>query len=162
MKYCVGRRNWNIPKHLARFTFERLNNPNRLKVQVFPPDPSIETPFFTATLQPFTWTPAFPFSTKVPPYLGLNLTLTQPPLPASGEEGEEEIAGTDQWLRSYPFVECKRTRACWVNVEQPGDGGDDDRVVGWWPKVKPMKVGLWMENAILKMGVADVLPISTL
>jgi hypothetical protein len=152
----IGRRNWNIPKHPARFTFEHLNNPKRLKVQVFPPDTSIEIPFFTATLQPFTWTPSFTFSSKVGPYLGMNTTLTQPPVPASEKEGEEEIAGTNEWLRSYPVMTCKRAQACWVDVQRQSD---DEHVVGWWPKVKPLKIGLWMENSILKIGVSEVVPL---
>jgi hypothetical protein len=151
----VGRRNWGIPKHLARFSFERLANPHCLKVQVFPPHPSIETPFFTTTLQPFTWIPPFSFASKIAPYLGYDLHLTQPPLPASDKPGEEEICGTDKWMKTLPIVVCKKAKGCWVSVQQPIEG--DDKSIRWWPKVEPFKMGLWLEGTDLTFGEPEVL-----
>ena len=152
----VGRRNWNIPKHLARFVFSNLSNPPRLRVQVFPPDPAITIPFFTATFQPFRWAPSFPFSSKVSPYLGLNVTLVQPPLPASEKAGQEEICGTERWARMLPLIECKSARLTWVDVEQPdGESEEEVSVAKWCPKIKPMKVGLSMEGASLDFPVAE-------
>jgi len=152
-----GRRNWNIPKHLARFTFSRLSDPPRIKFQAFPPDPAATIPFFSATVQPFRWAPSFPYSTKLSPYMGLDVALTQPPLPASGKDGEEELCGTDKWARSVPLVECKRTQLAWVEVEQPeGEGEEERAAASWWPKIKPWKVGMCLENASLGFPVPEV------
>ena len=76
-----GRHNWNIPKHLARFTFSSpAGTPGPLTLAVYAPDPSAKTPFFSATLTPFRWLPAIPLSTR---FLPLSTTLAQPPVPAA-------------------------------------------------------------------------------
>lgn len=150
-----GRRNWNIPKHLARFTFSNLSNPPRLKCQVFPPDPAVTIPFFSATIQPFRWAPTFPYSTKWSPYLGMDVTLVQPPLPASEKEGEKELCGTDKWTRTLPLVECKQAQLAWVEVEQPEDTEEEMSVASWWPKIKPWKVGMSLENSTMHFPVSQ-------
>jgi len=183
-----GRINWNIPKHLARFSFERLASPDRLKVQVFPPSSSptiteTDKPFFSATLQPFTYVPAIPFSTNILPWFGVDGTLTQPPLLPQGDEGEdlapELRAGSEEWLQVKPVVECRKMKGCWVDYAQPtshssssaeplpgnGDshsnGGhaeaEEVQNQGWFPTLHPLKVGVWMEGAELNFGKPDVL-----
>jgi len=167
-----GRINWNIPKHLARFSFERLTSPDRLKVQVFPPSPSSSTisetdkPFFSATFQPFSYTPAFPFSTKIFPWICVDSALTQPPLlpQSSGEEGGEVLppelrAGSKEWLQVLPLVTCRKARGSWVSCEQPDKTGNEGVVQaqGWFPVVHPWKVGMYMENSELVFGIPKVL-----
>jgi len=143
-----GRRNWNIPKHLARFTFSNLSNPPRIRCQVFSADPTITVPFFSATIQPFRWAPSFRYSTRWSPYMGLQVTLVQPPLPASGKEDEEELCGTDKWASFLPQLECKRAQLAWVETEQPdGEGDEEVAAASCWPKIKPWKVGMCLEDS---------------
>ncbi|KAL1795387.1 hypothetical protein ACET3X_007203 [Alternaria dauci] len=97
-----GRLNWNIPKHLARFSFSSpptaagASPPSSLTVQVFPPgtkEGDGGAPFFACTLKPWTWVPAMPLNTK---YLPLSMAAAQPPVPAaSGYESAlgEVLAG---------------------------------------------------------------------
>ena len=147
-----GRHNWNIPKHLARFTFSSpAGTPGPLTLAVYAPDPSAKTPFFSATLTPFRWLPAIPVSTR---FLPLSTTLAQPPVPAtapllaagsSGRDGDEDggsdaatdavvdatadpptdpalLCGTQHW-RSMPInTYSPATRGMWVTVHAPGTG----------------------------------------
>lgn len=149
-----GRKNWGIPKHLARFSFTCPPSGSLLKVEVFPPDPSATTPFFVAQLRPMRWAPSVPFSTKTAPYVGLDTHLVQPPLPASAEAGEEELAGTDGWLKTLPYLYSPRARLMWVDVRQPsGAEGNASRDAGdvrsWWPTIRPWSIGLWLEDATI-------------
>lgn len=133
-----GRHNWNIPKHLARFTFSSpAGTPGPLTLAVYAPDPSAKTPFFSATLTPFRWLPAIPISTR---FLPLSTTLAQPPVPAaaplpaagpSGPDGDGGgdapatdpalLCGTQHW-RSMPInAYSPATRGMWVTVHAPGD-----------------------------------------
>jgi hypothetical protein len=161
-----GRLNWNIPKHLARFSFsapavsaENPHPPKRLEVSVYPPSPSANRPFFSATLQPFTFPPALPFNNAwMPSYFS---TQTIPPLPAAisapadawieEEEHAEAIiaAGTDDWCESQVAIKTNKARGCWVTVHSPAD---EEEAKKWWPQGptwKPWAVGLWLEDATL-------------
>ncbi len=168
----VGRKNWNIPKHLARFSFTHPPTsanapPAVLKVDVFPPDEADSTPFFTATLKPFQWFPAIPFSTKACPWLGLNVHLVQPPLPASTKAGEEILCGTDDWMKLLPYMATNKARGMWVDIKESkarkevdGEsqallGGKGNK--GWFPDVKPWKIGLWLEDATLIFDKPEIL-----
>lgn len=76
---------WNIPKHLARFTFQDFPN-GATRISVYPMETDntgveskiTETPFFSATYKPLSYTPSFPASTGAFKYLGLDLSLVQP------------------------------------------------------------------------------------
>lgn len=181
-----GRKNWNIPKHLARFSFERLASPERLKVQVFPPSSigsaditESDKPFFSATLQPFKYIPALPFSTKIAPWIGLDVTLTQPPLLPQPEDdirglAPELRAGSKEWLQVKPLIECSKMKGCWISYEQPASqsspssSSDDDEGVnggnreglqnsGWFPTLHPFKVGMWMEGTDITFVEPEIL-----
>lgn len=85
-----GRLNWNIPKHLARFTFSAPPTPQgtappaSLTVRVYPPHTTENDgtpPFFAAKLTPFTYLPALPVSTSYLPFIPT--TIVQPPVPAA-------------------------------------------------------------------------------
>lgn len=151
----IGRKNWNIPKHLARFEFENLIRPERMKVQIFSPDPSVKIPFFTAIFQPMSYLPAFKLSTNWIKYTGMAVMMALPPIPAGRDE---ELVGTTEWLQSEPLMTCSSTRACWTEVKQPPKGFGEG-VDGWFPQVKPMKVGLWMQDATMVLGEPNVLSI---
>ncbi|KAI9783153.1 MAG: hypothetical protein M1835_003880 [Candelina submexicana] len=159
-----GRKNWNIPKHLARFSFTHPpttgSAPSQaLKVEVFPPEKADSKPFFTANLKPFRWFPAVPFSTKACPWLGLNVHLVQPPLPASGKAGEEVSCGTDHWMKLLPYMATNKARVMWVDVKGAKRGEESDAESqalldgkgneGWFPDMQPWQIGLWLEDATL-------------
>jgi hypothetical protein len=165
-----GRLNWNIPKHLARFSFStpavsiaNPHPPQKLEVSVFPPSPSVATPFFSATLQPFTFPPAVPFNNAwMPSYFS---TQTIPPLPSAitapadawieDEEQAEAIfaVGTDEWCESQVAIKTNKARGCWVTVHGPKEGSEEENEAQkWWPQGKtwkPWAVGLWLEDATL-------------
>ena len=164
----VGRVNWNTPKHLARFDFSsppvsasNPKPPEALLIQVYPPSPAATTPFFSATLRPFTFPPALPFkNTWLPSFFGI---LAQPPLPSAlsappeafveeTEQAEAVLAvGTDMWCEFRAIVSTKRARGCWVDVHVPKAGTEEAKTTQeWWPaerEFRPWWVGLWMEEA---------------
>ncbi|KAF8309726.1 hypothetical protein DL93DRAFT_2085247 [Clavulina sp. PMI_390] len=109
-----GRRNWNIPKHLARFSFTpstsikgatevRIYTPNTISYDAAAGQDTTtwnETPFFAALLQPSRLPiPAIPFNLKYSP---LRLTLIQPPLESSESVETDGLAGTDKWCSILP------------------------------------------------------------
>ena len=152
-----GRKNWNIPKHLARFEFSappvgQGEKPSKeLTVSVCPPAgrEDSDRPFFTATITPSKWLPAFPFSTA---WLPMNVTLVQPPLPA----GENELlCGTEDWKMFRPKLFTKRARLMYASAAAGNDDMDEDR---HWPnssQVNPWSVGLWIEDATFEIPVPE-------
>lgn len=102
-----------------------------------------------------------PFSTKTAPYIGLDAHLVQPPLPASGEAGKEELTGSEGWLKSLPYLYSPKARVMWVDVQQPAGTGsvshDVEGVRKWWPTIKPWSIGLWLEDATIVMGKPEKL-----
>ena len=113
-------------------------------------------------LEPIRWVPSIPFSTKTAPYLGLDIHLAQPPLPASEKAGEEELTGSDGWLKALPYLYSPKARLMWIDVQQPAgrrDPSSHEDVDGsfhnvedaqkWWPAIKPWNVGLWLEDATI-------------
>ncbi|KAF8271041.1 hypothetical protein EI94DRAFT_1569136 [Lactarius quietus] len=89
-----GRKNWNIPKHLARFNFVPTG-PVTSNVEIFLPD--AERPFFTASLTD-SRLPAIPlYPSLIKPFTG----LVQPPL-LPGHPEDIEIGTDDEWLSIAP------------------------------------------------------------
>ncbi|KAL9098179.1 MAG: hypothetical protein Q9163_006111 [Psora crenata] len=161
-----GRMNWNIPKHLARFEFTHMNpkSPLPLKIEVF--DPSSSHPFFTSTVHPTSYTPAFPFSSNWLRYLGLPTQFLQPPLP-TGTPPEVEV-GTKTWLRGQPTIESKKCKVIWWDMRQPpedrqvanpGENEGGTLVKGennWWPGMGRWRLGMVCDEATLEIGKWDV------
>ncbi|KAI9805903.1 MAG: hypothetical protein M1825_000517 [Sarcosagium campestre] len=153
----ISRKIWGIPKHIARFSFTHPpaspgvpESQAPLKVEVFPPSaPEGSPPFFKALLQPFTWTPSLPFSTKTLPYVGIDAALVQPPLPADPDW--PELAGTQRWLKTLALLQSPRTKGMWVQTFPA-----DPSVAEWWPAVKPWRFGMWLEDATLSFPVPEV------
>ena len=150
-----GRKNWNIPKHLARFAFTHSpqstssESSDALKVEVFPPDSTATRPFFTAILKPFRWLPSIPFSSTMTP---LDSHIVQPPVPLSKDGPYQEwLCGTDRWVKALPKVNAKKLKGMWVDLRM-----DSDKE-GWWPDLKPWKIGFWMEGVTLKIDEPEVL-----
>lgn len=86
----------------------------------------------------------------------------QPPLPE--KPGTWELCGTTEWAKVLPYLYSDRARGMWVDVGKAkgdgnGQGGRDGErqpllgnaagVDGWLPEVRPWKIGLWLEEAML-------------
>ncbi|KAI4162933.1 MAG: hypothetical protein LQ342_003444 [Letrouitia transgressa] len=139
-----GRRNWNIPKHLARFEFV-LSDPKNphsppASVKVFSVAPSNLTvtdgapgnnvgpesldkgaPFFAARFQCVPYFPAFPFRSSWMSYFGFPSGLLQPPIPV-GEPPALEM-GTETWKYSQPALTTGKAKLFWIDMKQE-DGGE--------------------------------------
>ena len=169
-----GRKNWNIPKHMARFEFSRLKDgsehqpllqPDKhddpIRLEVYPYEEVTNKPFFTATLTPSRIPlPYISFSSTWLTRLGLNPPLLQPPLPA-GQSPEE--CSTHEWKESTAKLSCQKSSMMWCQMSLP-QHDKDARVVPflpadankWWAK---WLVSLKMENAILEIGSPDVVTV---
>jgi hypothetical protein len=163
----IGRNNWNIPKHLARFAFTETGN--SLTVEVSPQSEN-SPPFFRVNLAPFRYLPAIPFSTNMSKYIGMDLRLAQPPLPAAktANDGIQSttddayLCGTETWKIAVPEI-WGNAKCCWIDhsplLEKPDETspllnsaqGAPNALLPidantWWPAYSPWKVGLWLEN----------------
>lgn len=161
---------WNIPKHLARFTFTNISG-NAIAIAVYPHDTEgslsesapCPTPFFSAIYKPMPYLPSFPMSTGVAKYVGMDLSIVQPPLP-EGKGSRDELPGTKQWCQCLPLEYSNKTSLGWWDLKQDEVseedallGRDDDRVeratVGYenfWPSIGRWRVGLKMEDATIE------------
>ncbi|KAK0122533.1 hypothetical protein ONS96_009575 [Cadophora gregata f. sp. sojae] len=167
-----GRNNWNIPKHLADFEFKPLAN-NAVQISVWPLEVNgssnsrtrSESPFFSATYKPIPYIPSFPLSTKAAKYVGVDLTLVQPPLPDGTDSSKTELVGTEQWCEVMPLEWSMKTSLGWWDLKagkKPGEadallnGNGDENVNGdetgyenWWPGFGRWRIGLMMEDATI-------------
>jgi hypothetical protein len=183
----LGRKNWNIPKHLASFTFIKLPSGS---TQLTLSNPNSSTTFLKVNLTPFKYIPAIPFSTNSAKYVGLDLRLAQPPLPSGSEtkdvsksgeeEGEEFLCGTEEWKVAMPEIWGK-AMGCWADVDfEPSStssttaqestpllAGVDEDVVddggekGWWPKYRPWRVGLFIEEGSMNFRDVEIEGVTT-
>ncbi len=138
-----------------------------MKIEVFPEDPSVDEPFFTANIQPIRWLPPFPFTFAMASYVGLDISLVQPPLP---QGDSPELCGTDDWKKSKPSFSSWKTRLVWFDMKQPrgkvetaseGDEEGDALLQGkrrdenWWPGMRRWQIGLWLEDGKLALGESE-------
>ncbi len=144
-----------------------------MSVKVFAPgdDDATTKPFFEATLKPFNYLPAVPFSLKLISWL-LGKDTVMPPLPGSENPGKEIICPTEHWKHlSFGFY-TRMMRLMWVDVsslragrnDETGDGesnvaeaGVDGGSKGWWPYYKTWRVGCWIDEATLTVSTAEEL-----
>jgi hypothetical protein len=159
----IGRKNWNIPKHLANFTFTTLPS-GTTELSLSPPNST--KPFLKLNLTPLKYIPAIPFSTNSAKWIGMDLRLAQPPLPsATGTksdkgEGAECLCGTEEWKVACPEI-WGRARGCWVDVDfEPTASASEETPLlaeaegevgqiggkGWWPRYRPWSVGVFIEE----------------
>jgi hypothetical protein len=172
-----GRLNWNIPKHLARFSFSApptptgSSPPDSLTIKVYPAGTEEGDgvgPFFACTLKPWRWLPSIPFSTD---WFPLGTTHAQPPLPeasfftkavemqANGPHIDAYdinpefeaglMAGTDRW-RAFPIhTYVPRARGCWVTVHRAGEEveGSANAALGEAEKYWPQDIKPWSFGA---------------
>ncbi|KAF8851780.1 hypothetical protein BDZ45DRAFT_133134 [Acephala macrosclerotiorum] len=164
-----GRKNWNIPKHLANFEFVDLpNGSTQIAVHPLLPDATGQerikgtTPFFTTTFQPVSYFPSFACSTDWSKYLRWDLGLVQPPLPAG--EGAE-LEGTDKWCKIAAVESSRKTSLGWFDLRQRrkaderepllggngrGDQGSGSEGYGnFWPGLGRWRMGIRMEDAVI-------------
>ncbi|QRW20727.1 hypothetical protein RhiXN_05716 [Rhizoctonia solani] len=104
MNYKIGgRRNWNIPKHLARFEFtpETPSDPlSPTVISVYPslsdsPTPDFSPdPIFRTRVVPSRYLPKFPLNLSRIPRAILDARLIQPPL--------TDPVGTEKWCMVNP------------------------------------------------------------
>ncbi|KAL6720556.1 hypothetical protein ACLMJK_002480 [Lecanora helva] len=165
-----GRKNWNIPKHLARFIFTPMGTTSQtLQVQVFSTKPSSSRPFFSATISPVPYTPSFPFNSSWLDYIGFSTHILQPPLP-SGIPADV-VVRSDKWLRSHPILKSGKAKLVWFDMKQvaqgkkgAGSGNNEeehllnkDENVNWWPGMRRWHLGIHCSDAILELGEPDIL-----
>ncbi|KAL8689760.1 MAG: hypothetical protein Q9224_004571 [Gallowayella concinna] len=152
-----GRKNWNIPKHIARFKYTGDFSAPPFTVQLFPQDPSIDTPFFTASLQHLAfWTPSFPFSSNLLKWIGIPNTLVQPPLPEG--DPREVICGTNTWYKVTTSIYSPKTKLVWMDLKQPGKEANEERN-NWWPGIKRWHLGLWLQSTQMDLGYPEIVKV---
>ncbi|TXT07519.1 hypothetical protein VHUM_03239 [Vanrija humicola] len=143
-----GRKNWNIPKHLARF--EWVDKPEGTTIKVFPQHSDSPEPYFQATFTAWSYVPAVPVSTRVAGNL-LDMTLVQPPLPSgAAEEGDAAaLTGTDTWCKVLPYIYSPRARLGWIDLQQAGGGSFAPFTERRW------LVGAKLEDAVVEFGEGE-------
>ncbi|KAL6233261.1 hypothetical protein BDW75DRAFT_194361 [Aspergillus navahoensis] len=158
-----GRRNWNIPKHRARFEFTSVGTDTAVRVyhpenSPAPLDP--KTPFFTALLKDSSL-PKVPLPRLAP------LPIVQPPLAKSRWPPgiQDAVIATDDaengrenpWLMIMPSFKGKWGLAYAHTLE----GMDGEGTLQWhgdgigFPQVKFRSIGGYFEGEV-GLGVADV------
>ncbi|KAH9042790.1 hypothetical protein EDB85DRAFT_1095808 [Lactarius pseudohatsudake] len=137
-----GRKNWNIPKHLARFKFVPTG-PNTSSIEVSLLD--AEKPFFTASLTD-SCLPAIPISPRIiTPFMG----LVQPPLVS----GLPEDLTNDEWLSIAPRYDG-RWKLAYIRPSEDGrasygDGVQFPQFESFWIGVKFTGTLIFPESAQL-------------
>ncbi|KAK0482229.1 hypothetical protein IW261DRAFT_1561940 [Armillaria novae-zelandiae] len=141
-----GRRNWNIPKQVASFSFTEDPATAVWSLAVSPLD-APSAPFFKVSVGRIPLLSSFriPFSSKI---LGNHNTLVQPPLP-QGASPEE--VGTEKWAVLTPFMKQK------VRLTKVKGEFDDGKVgdgIGF-PPVVPWGLAYQMEDVIMDFVVPE-------
>lgn len=159
---------WNIPKHIARFEFKQLSN-GGVFISVFPLQSDISgveskpsgTPFFQATYKDIPYIPRFPSSTGLFKYVGLDLSLVQPPLP-EGKGAPAELPGTKNWCKISPAQHSSKTSLGWWDLQrrestelepllsrEDGGASTSGGYENWWPGIGRWRIGMKMEDATI-------------
>ena len=92
-----GRRNWNVPKHLARFSFDPIpSKPGCTEIRVYTGDS--QEPFFAARVSKATGlmslVPTLPLNMKYSP---MSMALVLTPLGSSEHPEVDGLVGTRSW-----------------------------------------------------------------
>lgn len=149
---------WNNPKHLANFSFITLPDKS-VSISVTPledgqtPAPQ---PLFAATFTPTTYFPRLPISTSLASYIGLDLTLAQPPLPTQSTP-QGELPGTERWCRLMPYEYCPKAEIGWWDLRQGEEGRKGGRAGSehFWPGAGRWAMGVRMENTEFSFPVGE-------
>ncbi|KAF3914822.1 hypothetical protein ABW20_dc0103537 [Dactylellina cionopaga] len=141
-----GRRNWNIPKHLAVFNFDKSETTGHTRITVAHPE-TPDSPFFAAVIKniPIVSSIPVPLSTSVFP---MNLEFHQPEIRAvDTPEGKAngEIA-TETWKSYKPWMGGKARFVQCVDIKNGnGDGTWPDQIDGVWGLVLKWDEGLTLK-----------------
>jgi len=147
-----GRKNWNIVKEQAHFTFVRNPDagPNSLpysKISVAPmSDP--ENPFFCVEVKQtrFFGDASLPYSSKSMP---MNIEMINPPLSQSPNWREDGKVGTNRWWALTPAMSGK-AGFLWSNGGLEGGKYGDNK---GFPDVQPWSLGMWLKDFALEFEV---------
>ncbi|KAK9771488.1 hypothetical protein SCAR479_11827 [Seiridium cardinale] len=154
-----GRKNWNIPKHLAHFEFKDLPD-GSTTIKVFPHDTDndpaetkcSDVPFFQTKVKPMRWTPSFPASVSWLKYAGLDVSLVQPPLP-EGTGSQGELPGTDKWCKILPGQDTRKASLAWVDMNQKDEDGTlHAQHENFWPGLGRWQIGVQMDDCDISFG----------
>lgn len=172
-----GRKNWNIPKELARFEFAE-STPGRMSVKVFPTSTTSSSPFFSAIFQAVPYSPCVPLSMNWMKYFRLDISLVQPPL-SRGNGRQGETPSTDKWCKILPLITSKKARVGWWDVKQDQrtryDATEQDPLLSvnhvsagetlaegmysteenWWPGLGRYRLGVSLEDADVVFGEGE-------
>ncbi|OBZ71563.1 hypothetical protein A0H81_08915 [Grifola frondosa] len=166
-----GRRNWNIPKELANFTFTSNPNDHRItEMRVFAatsysPVTYATKPFFAVNIKSVMWPfPAIPMNLKYSP---VSMTLVQPPLDAAQDSSRPWLIGTSEW-NMFTLVDYKgRVKPVrWEGAIEDDDAVSRRRTRGKmangkeFPDVTPYRVGIFWQDVTMKFleGTVPGLP----
>ncbi|KAG9030490.1 hypothetical protein FRB95_003885 [Tulasnella sp. JGI-2019a] len=138
-----GRKNWNIPKHLANFDFVQEGKQTRLSVKL----PESTEPFFDALFSPLPTLFALPASTSI---LGQYMQVIQPPLPASPDE--RGVIATTSHTAITPILKGSVKLASLKGNMSDGmlANGID------FPAVVPWRFGFQMLDGTTEFGLPEV------
>jgi hypothetical protein len=121
------------------------------------------TPIFSAIFKPISYLPSFPISTGVAKYVGMDISIVQPPLP-EGRGSVEELPGTERWCQSLPLEHSQKASLGWWDLKQgdtteedpllkgDDDHGNEDRkgYENFWPGFGRWRIGMKMEDATIE------------
>ncbi|KAJ1305154.1 hypothetical protein OPQ81_000188 [Rhizoctonia solani] len=154
-----GRRNWNAPKHLARFEFTPQESSDPLSpmlVSVYPalsdsssPDFSPD-PIFSARLAPSRHLPNFPLNLSNFPRVLFDTQVIQPPLNGP--------IGTEKWCT----VDVGYSGHVRIMYPEPGlEGARYGDGIGF-PDLQPMSIGLWCPKVDLFFPPPGILDLTSM
>ncbi|TDZ30990.1 hypothetical protein C8035_v001930 [Colletotrichum spinosum] len=164
------RKDWNIPKHLARFDWIESDS-GETAVKVYPYDTTgdvnesapAEKPWFQAKFKPDLLS-GLPFSTDLYKILGINATLAQPPLPYA-DSANGELPGTDHWAATVPGQVTDNASLGIFDLDQgEGDTVDgkgtnavgDEHSPNFWPGLLRFSPGMKLENTTITFSEPDI------
>jgi len=138
-----GRKNWNIPKHVANFDIQ--TSPDGMATSISVTHPGSSSPFFKASVKPNSVLSslAAPITTT---FLGPYYSLMQPPLPAGPSP---EDVDTETWAGLIPVMRgtaSLRKLIPGLEERKVGDGKG-------FPALMPWTTALFVDNFDMEFGL---------
>jgi len=144
-----GRRNWGIPKKVAKFRFvggEDGGMYSRVELREVGETDEAK-PFFAVDLTPAMWGVTMPLSTAFSP---LDLELVHPPCPRGPDVERSE---SRHWYNVKPFITGRAGGAWAKGGMENGEWADGAR----FPKAKPYSLGVWWKDVTIDFPEGIVL-----
>jgi hypothetical protein len=136
-----------------------------MTVSVSPPGQAAK-PFFLANIRKVPYVPSIPLHSGMAKYVGVDMRLAQPPLPAGDQDPKsvdpnevvDYLVGTDEWQGCITIFKGW-SKLCSIDVQwppsksvsnktpllQPEDVAEGD----WLPAYKLWSIGMWIENGTM-------------